>query len=141
VLCCAALALAALARRSWGGAGLGMAVAAVYGWGVSLFFVSDRFRLPLFPFLCFGAGVWACVGKCPLQWVGRVVLNAPTHDDRLRPERRVEENSPYHLAGGNVRALVTVRGVGMLAVALTFSREYPKPRHRHQSVDISAGEM
>jgi len=53
---------AAAAKRWYGqprtGQGLAFltAIAALYGLGVILFFVSDRFRLPLLPFLCIGAG-------------------------------------------------------------------------------------
>ena len=47
----------------------GAAVASLYGAGVILFFVSDRFRLPLLPLLCVGAGVW---GRASRDWFGLV---------------------------------------------------------------------
>ena len=59
VLCTAGLALAcASPKRSFRGGPLTLTVAFVYATGVVLFFVSDRFRLPLLPFLCIGAGAW-----------------------------------------------------------------------------------
>ena len=44
--------------RSFRGGILTLGVALLYAAGVVLFFVSDRFRLPLLPFLCLGAGSW-----------------------------------------------------------------------------------
>jgi 4-amino-4-deoxy-L-arabinose transferase-like glycosyltransferase len=59
VLTAAGLALAcAPPKRPFRGGLLTLAVAFVYATGVVLFFVSDRFRLPLLPFLCIGAGAW-----------------------------------------------------------------------------------
>src|SRR5947207_4407519 len=69
VLCCAGGTMAVFRRRLCAGAGFGIAVATVYGCGVILFFVSDRFRLPLLPFLCIGAGVWACGVKDLFEWL------------------------------------------------------------------------
>ena len=58
VLCTAGLVLMWRPDRRFRGGILAVAVAALYAGGVVLFFVSDRFRLPLLPFLCLGAGVW-----------------------------------------------------------------------------------
>jgi hypothetical protein len=55
VMCAAGLALR-LPRLS-GRPFLG-GTAAFYAGGVLIFFVSDRFRLPLLPFICVGASVW-----------------------------------------------------------------------------------
>jgi hypothetical protein len=40
-----------------------------YGVGVIIFFVSDRFRLPLLPLLCVCAGVWGCASP---RWLPRI---------------------------------------------------------------------
>jgi hypothetical protein len=61
VLCAAGLPLLWLGRRHFRGGFLIWSVAALYGLGVVLFFVSDRFRLPLLAFLCIGACGWGCV--------------------------------------------------------------------------------
>jgi hypothetical protein len=58
VLCAAGLVVMWRPDRRFRGGFLTAAVAALYAAGVILFFVSDRFRLPLLPFLCVGAGCW-----------------------------------------------------------------------------------
>jgi hypothetical protein len=58
ILCAGGLALAIAIRRGCAGFMFLGLTAAAYGVGVVMFFVSDRFRLPLLPFLCVGAGIW-----------------------------------------------------------------------------------
>lgn len=59
VLATAGVVLAVSARRRCQGALFLFAMGVVYAGGVILFFVSDRFRLPLMPLLCVAGGVWA----------------------------------------------------------------------------------
>ena len=75
VLCLSGLTLAVVIRRHCAGFGFGLALAVVYAGGVVMFFVSDRFRLPLLPFLCVGAGAWGCAARGqPLRVEGRLLL-------------------------------------------------------------------
>jgi hypothetical protein len=72
ILCCAGLTMAVLSGRGCTGARPAALVAAFYGIGVIIFFVSDRFRLPLLPFLCIGAGAWGCASRnWGSAWRGR----------------------------------------------------------------------
>lgn len=61
ILCVTGVVLAYIKRIRCFGAMLAVLAAAFYAGGVILFFVSDRFRLPLLPFLCVMAGVWGTV--------------------------------------------------------------------------------
>jgi hypothetical protein len=55
-----------MAQRRCAGGLLAVGIAGFYAGGVVLFFVSDRFRLPLLPFLCVAAGVCGAVRIKPL---------------------------------------------------------------------------
>jgi hypothetical protein len=65
VICAGALGVAVALRRRWLGSGFFVAVAGIYAAGVLMFFVSDRFRLPLLPFICVGAGL---LGRASWSW-------------------------------------------------------------------------
>ena len=66
LLCVAGLVAARLAGRRGRATEPVAVIAGMYGAGVVMFFVSDRFRLPLLPLLCIGAGSLA-VRRC---WQG-----------------------------------------------------------------------
>ena len=81
VVCAAGLALflPRLRGRPMGWPFLG-GTAAFYAAGVLIFFVSDRFRLPLLPFICIGSGVWGLARrgatgfkKPQIAWAGVAV--------------------------------------------------------------------
>jgi hypothetical protein len=65
VLCAAGVTLAKLARLPAVRPAVVVATAGFYGAGVLIFFIADRFRLPLLPLLCVGAGAWGCA---PARW-------------------------------------------------------------------------
>jgi hypothetical protein len=67
VFCVAGVALAIVDRRRFAMSAFLIGVAGLYGAGVILFFVSDRFRLPLLPFICIGTGAW---GLASWRWLG-----------------------------------------------------------------------
>jgi hypothetical protein len=73
ILCASGLVVGCLLRRRSRGLVFLAAVAAAYGVGVVLFFVSDRFRLPLTPFLCVGAGIWGCISRDWLRKGGQKI--------------------------------------------------------------------
>jgi hypothetical protein len=64
------LVYVSLAGRRLLTASLIIPVAVVYGLGVIIFFVSDRFRLPLLPLVCVGAGAWGCASPRWLPVIG-----------------------------------------------------------------------
>ncbi|HXU78799.1 MAG TPA: hypothetical protein VN794_19640 [Methylomirabilota bacterium] len=69
ILCAGGLSLAARRGRQCRGLLFLAFTSAAYGAGVVLFFVSDRFRLPLLPMLCVGAGFW---GMASIGWLRRL---------------------------------------------------------------------
>jgi 4-amino-4-deoxy-L-arabinose transferase-like glycosyltransferase len=63
------LGVTAVLRRRWLGSVFFLAVAGIYTAGVLMFFVSDRFRLPLLPFICVGAGL---LGRVSWRWLPKL---------------------------------------------------------------------
>ena len=59
-----------LAGRRLLTASLIVPVGVIYGLGVIMFFVSDRFRLPLLPLFCVCAGAWGCASPRWLPVIG-----------------------------------------------------------------------
>src|SRR5205814_8601534 len=105
VLCVAGMALAFPAHHRMAGAKFIVPIAFAYAGGVIMFFVSDRFRLPLLPFLCVGA---SCLGTRARSWF-RSVISKHT---AAAPAWRV------FIPGRKVLA------VTLATVLLTFSRAW-----------------
>ena len=70
LLCASGLTLAAMKRRVFAGLVFLAGIGTFYAVGVVLFFVSDRFRLPLLPFVCIGAGMWGVTSRSWLSSLG-----------------------------------------------------------------------
>lgn len=75
--------MAILNRRHFAGAGLIIVFAGLYATGVIMFFVSDRFRLPLLPFLCIGAGAWGLASRRWLDYFRLRTALAPSVKSKL----------------------------------------------------------
>ena len=104
VLCVAGLAMAISVRRYVAGAAFAIPIAGLYAAGVVIFFVSDRFRLPLLPFLCVGTGA---LGAASRRWFHSV---------------RGQRGSVPHTAWSG--SSLAVPAITVAAAFLTFSRAW-----------------